>query len=83
MLSSRTGAEFVRTPKTGGQKELANSTDPCLIGLARIEVGIGGAYLALSFWLFWRGDYLTALGFGLLIGAGLLWVGGGSWRISR
>ena len=28
-------------------------------------------------------DYLTALGFGLLIGAGLLWVGGGSWRISR
>ncbi|HNI58671.1 MAG TPA: glycosyltransferase family 2 protein [Pseudomonadota bacterium] len=83
VLSSRTGAEFVRTPKTGGQKEPAKQYRPVFDRLARIEVGIGGAYLALSFWLFWRGDYLTALGFGLLIGAGLLWVGGGSWRISR
>ncbi len=83
VLSSRQGAEFVRTPKTGGHKGQARLYRPVLDRLAKLEVLIGGAYLGLSLWLLVRGEYLTALGFGCLIGAGLLWVGGGSLRISR
>lgn len=83
VLSSRQGAEFVRTPKTGGQKDAARQYRPVFDRLSQLEVLVGGSYLALAGWLFLRGDYLTALGFGFLIGAGLLWVGGGSWRISR
>ena len=81
VLSSRTGAEFVRTPKTGGQKQPAVQYRPVLDRLARIEVLVGVAYLVMATLLVLRGDYLTAAGFGGLIGAGLLWVGGGSLRI--
>ena len=48
--------------------------------LARLEVIIGVAYLGLAGLLLVRGEVLTALGFAVLIGSGLLWVGGGSLR---
>ena len=81
VLSSRQGAEFVRTPKTGGQKQPAVQYRPVFDRLARIEVLVGVAYLVMAAVLIGRGDYLTAVGFGGLIGVGLLWVGGGSLRI--
>ena len=81
VLSSRTGAEFVRTPKTGGQKQVTVQYRPVFDRLARIEVFVGFMYLLMAALLIRRGDYLTAMGFAGLIGSGLLWVGGGSLRI--
>ncbi|HMU38680.1 MAG TPA: glycosyltransferase family 2 protein [Pseudomonadota bacterium] len=83
VFQNRNTAVFVRTPKTGGQETKSESYRPVLSKLARIEVLAGVAYVGMSLWLFVRGEYLTALGFGALIGAGLLWVGGGSLRISK
>jgi cellulose synthase/poly-beta-1,6-N-acetylglucosamine synthase-like glycosyltransferase len=80
VLTSRQVAEFVRTPKTGGQKQKSGQYRPVFDRLARLEVILGVAYLGLAGLLLVRGEVLTALGFGVLIGSGLLWVGGGSLR---
>jgi cellulose synthase/poly-beta-1,6-N-acetylglucosamine synthase-like glycosyltransferase len=80
-LSSRHAAEFVRTPKTGGQKQAMGQYRPVFDRLARVEVFIGLAYAVMAILLLRRGDYLTALGFAGLIAPGLLWVGGGSLRV--
>lgn len=80
-LSSRNAAEFVRTPKTGGQKQLQGQYRPVFDRLARIEVLLGLLYVAMAIVLLKRGDYLTALGFAGLVAPGLLWVGGSSLRV--
>ena len=62
-LSSRHAAEFVRTPKTGGQKQAMVQYRPVFDRLARVEVFIGLAYAVIAILLLRRGDYLTAPGF--------------------
>jgi hypothetical protein len=81
--SSRAGAEFVRTPKTGGSKQKTQQYRPVFDRVAWLEVLLGLLYVGLTVALLRRGDWLTALGFATLIASGLLWVGGGSLRISR
>jgi hypothetical protein len=84
VLGSRAGAEFVRTPKTGGQNPVGAPTyRPVHDRLARVEVVLGLAYAALSAVALWRGQLLVALGLGALVGVGLLWVGLGSLRLAR
>jgi cellulose synthase/poly-beta-1,6-N-acetylglucosamine synthase-like glycosyltransferase len=51
--------------------------------LARLEVVLGALYLALAALAVWRGQYIAALGLGVLVAGGLLWVGGGSLRVPR
>lgn len=90
-LGGRAAAEFVRTPKTGGS--IANPSPlpapraalyrPVRDRLARFEVVLGALYLLLAAAAVWRGQYIAALGLGVLIAGGLLWVGGGSLRVPR
>jgi hypothetical protein len=92
VLGGRAAAEFVRTPKTGGQSQPAESAGslarppayrPVRDRLARLEVVLGLAYAGLAAVALWRGQVLAALGLGALVGAGLLWVGLGSLRLAR
>jgi len=83
LFSSRAGAEFIRTPKTGG-KSSAASYRPAADRLARLEVILGLGYVGLAGLAVSRGELWAALGLGGLVAAGLLWVGVGStWRTAR
>jgi cellulose synthase/poly-beta-1,6-N-acetylglucosamine synthase-like glycosyltransferase len=90
-LGGRAAAEFVRTPKTGGGAARPATVPapraalyrPVRDRLARFEVVLGALYLVLAAAAVWRGQYVAALGLGVLVAGGLLWVGGGSLRVPR
>lgn len=83
LLGSRAAAEFVRTPKTGGQAD-ARRYQPSRDQLARLEVLLGLGYAALAGLAVFRGELWTALGLGGLVAGGLLWVGlGSAWQEPR
>jgi hypothetical protein len=77
-------AEFVRTPKTGGQRLPATASGyrPPRDRLADLEVLLGVGYLLLAGLALLRRDLTTAIGLGLGVASGLLWVGLSSARRS-
>lgn len=85
-LGGRAAAEFVRTPKTGGAATGNSGTRryrPVRDRLARLEVVLGVLYLGLGAVALFRGQVTAALGLGILVAGGLLWVGAGSLRVGR
>lgn len=90
LFFGRGEAEFVRTPKTGGQTVEESSKKPLYKPrrdrLARLEAGLGLVYAILSSLALYRSDFRLALGLGLVVAGGLLWVGLGTilpWRSPR
>jgi cellulose synthase/poly-beta-1,6-N-acetylglucosamine synthase-like glycosyltransferase len=75
-LFSRRRVGFVRTPKHGGMRQWRYRAhfQPLAIG----EIALGLCDVALGARALVQGDITTALGLGLLVGGGLLYVGGGS-----
>lgn len=90
LLFGRGEAEFVRTPKTGGQPVAKSSEKPLYKPrrdrLARLETLLGFLYAVLSSLALYRSDFRLGLGLGLVVAVGLLWVGLGTilpWRSPR
>jgi len=66
--------------RLGDKPARARAYRPVRDTLARVEVVLGLAYLGLAAVALLRGQVLAALGLGILVAAGLLWVGLGSLR---
>lgn len=75
--------EFVRTPKTGGETASPGSYRAVGDRLAGLEVGLGACYAVWGGLALLVGHLGSFIGYGLLCGGGLLWVGLGSLRKSR